>query len=184
MKDLRWMFAAASVGLAGAIALAIAAAPPAGRAGATLANDPVEPVASVPAPELAAAPVAAAPVAAAPRAATPAARRAAPVPSSGIVPGSAGMVIAIDPETGQVGMPSSEQLAELKLTETEAISHEDDGLTQVRHADGSFTVHLQGRYQEYAVIRKAADGTTVTGCVDHPAKADHLHPAPAALEEE
>ncbi|MEO6463678.1 MAG: hypothetical protein ABIP29_11440 [Candidatus Eisenbacteria bacterium] len=180
MKDLRWIFAGALIGLAGVIALSISAAPSRPLAGTVAATKAAPVVAALPATPVVATttvPAKSAPLAAG-------SSKAARAASSGIVPGSMGMMIAIDPETGEVGMPSPAQISEMNLSEDEAASHEDDGLTQVRSADGTVTVHLQGRYQEYAVIRKAADGTNVVGCVDHPAKADHVHPAaPAALEE-
>lgn len=180
MKNLQWIRAGALVGLAGVIALSISAAPSrpvAGPVAATKAAPAVAARPATPAPTTTAVAAKAAPVVAV-------APRAASAVAPGVVPGSAGMVIAIDPETGEVGMPNAEQLAAMNLTEDEAASHEDDGLTAVRSPDGTVTVHLQGRYQEYAVIRKAADGTNVTGCVDHPAKAAHVHPAaPAVLEE-
>jgi hypothetical protein len=178
MKDLRWIYAGTSVGLAGVIALAIAAAPSGEPAGTASMNDAISPVATAP---VSAPP---APATASKTVVAPAKPAPVPAPRSGIVPGSAGMVIAIDPETGDVGMPTPEQLADLKLNENEAVMHEDAGLLQVQHADGHWSMDLQGRYQEYAVIRKAADGTTTIGCVDHPANADHVHPAPAGLEEE
>jgi hypothetical protein len=177
MKDLRWICAGALVGLAGVIALSISAAPSRPVAGNVAAKKAAPVVAAQPATAVTAkTAVRVAPAVPAP---TVAARPA----TSGIVPGSMGMVIAIDPETGEIGMPSAEQLAEMNLTEDEAASHEDTGLTYVRSADGTVSVNLQGRYQEYAVVKKAADGTTVVGCVDHPSKAAHVHPAPAALEE-
>ena len=178
MKDLRWIYAGASVGLAGVIALAIAAAPSGEPVGTASTSDAISPVAAAPTS------VAPVPPPASRTVVAPAPQAPAPVASSGIVPGSAGMVIAIDPETGEVGMPTPEQLADLKLNENEAVMKDDAGLVQVRHADGHWSMDLQGRFQEYAVIRKAADGTTTIGCVDHPANADHVHPAPAGLEEE
>jgi|SRR5688572_33043845 len=177
MKDLRWIYAGTSVGLAGVIALAIASAQSGAPAGNAPADEAIRPVAAAPTSALPA-------PAAAPKMAVAPAKAPAPAAVSGIVPGSAGMVIAIDPETGEVGMPTPEQLADLKLNENESVMHEDAGLLQVQQADGHWSMDLQGRYQEYAVIRKAADGTTTIGCVDHPANADHVHPAPAGLEEE
>jgi hypothetical protein len=176
MTHVRWIYAGA-FGLAGGIALAIAAAPSRPSAGTVSAPAPsvsARPAAPVPAP----APV----LTVAPAATRPAASTAGPA-ASGIVPGSAGMVIAIDPETGEVGMPTPEQLAEMKLTESETVSH-DAGGTLVVHPGGMKSLDLEGRSQEYAVIRRAADGRTTIGCGDDPAKAGHVLPAPSGLEEE
>lgn len=178
MKDLRWIYAGTSVGLAGVIALAIAAAPSGSPAGNAPVDEATTPVAVAPASVLPA-------PAAAPKTAVAPARTPAPAAISGIVPGSAGMVIAIDPETGEVGMPSPEQLADMKLTENEAVSKDDTGLTVVQHPGGMRSMDLQGRFQEYAVVRKAADGTVHYGCIEDPSKIEtHVHPAPAAGLEE
>ena len=42
-----------------------------------------------------------------------------------------------------------------------------EGLVQVRHADGSVSMDLQGRFQNVAVAKKEADGTIKTSCVDN-----------------
>ena len=181
MTQVRWICTGALIGLAGVVAFAISAVPSRPTAGTLPAPGSAPTVAAVPAsPVVAAIPakskvarVATAPV-------TPVKPSVVP---SGIVPGSMGMMIAIDPETGEVGMPNAEQIAEMNLTEDDAASHEDTGLVPVRSADGTVTVHLQGRYQEFAVVRRAADGTTVVGCADHPSKAAHVQPAATALEE-
>ena len=178
MKDLRWIYAGTSVGLAGVLALAIAAAPSAAPAGNAPADEAITPVAAAPTSALPA-------PAAAPQRAVAPAKAPAPAAVSGIVPGSAGMVIAIDPETGEVGMPSPEQLSDLKLDENQAVSHDDAGLTVVEHPGGMRSMDLQGRFQEYAVVRKAADGTKIYGCIEDPSKIEtHVHPAPAAGLEE
>ncbi len=185
MKNLRWICAGALVGLAGVIALSISAAPSRPTAGSLAARKAAPVVAALPAlPALPAPPV----VATTPVVATPAAIARVPAKAKalpGIVPGSAGLLIALDPETGEVGMPSPEQVAAMGLSEEGMVSHEGDGLTVVQHANGMRSVDLQGRFQEFVVARKTADGKVVVGCVDNPKHADHIQPAPAAgLEEE
>lgn len=179
MKNLRWICAGALVGLAGVIALSISAAPCRPTAGSVAARKAAPAVPAVPAaPIVAMTPVVATPAAIA---RVPAKAKALP----GIVPGSAGLLIALDPETGEVGMPSPEQVAAMGLSEEGMVSHEGDGLTVVQHANGMRSVDLQGRFQEFVVARKTADGKVVVGCVDSPKHADHIQPAPAAgLEEE
>jgi hypothetical protein len=88
------------------------------------------------------------------------ARATAPLAASG------GMVIAIDPETGRLVPPSREQLLALTSREQNALSRSLDGLLQVRHADGSVSVDLQGRFQEFAVARMGRDGKPVLHCLE------------------
>jgi hypothetical protein len=107
---------------------------------------------------------------------------AATTPSTGIVSGSAGMVIAIDPETGEVGMPNAEQLAELKVNDDLSVSRDAGGI-QTTLLNGTVIMDLQGTNMDYAVVRKAKDGSNVVGCVQHPDQVDHVHPAPTELEE-
>lgn len=173
MTRLQLIFAGTGAGAAGAIALSLAFAPPP----STSAVAPA--VAPAPAPVTVAAtpaPVRPAPVVA--RATVTPVAAKAQAPSAGM----AGMVVAIDPESGELGMPSAEQLAELHLTESDQVSRDQGGVV-VRNADGSLTLDLQGRGQDYAVVRRTADGKLVVGCTDHPEDADHLHLTPAGLEE-
>jgi hypothetical protein len=176
MKHLRWVCAGVLVGLAGTVALAIATAPSRGTVVSSTASATVPAVAVTPAlPAVAptAAPAVPAPVVAA-------APRAAEV-TTGIVPGTAGMLIAIDPETGEPGMPSPEQIAEMKLSEDETVSKE--GYTVSELPNGTLVLEANGRFQEYAVLRRTADGKIVTGCVSDPKHLNDLVPAPSGLEE-
>jgi hypothetical protein len=80
---------------------------------------------------------------------------------------AAGMRIFRDPETGELGPPSAAQAAELsaKRAGTEDLEFSGAGLQEVHHPDGSVSMDLQGRFQEYAVIRRDANGHLVQGCV-------------------
>ena len=116
---------------------------------------------------------------------------AAAVP--GASPAIAGMMIALDPESGQYGMPSPEQIAELSAADKQAVSHSGEGLVEVRHPDGFVSIDLQGRFQEYSVAKIDVDGKPQIGCgndpaaalraLDAPAAASTSTPAPAAIEE-
>jgi len=77
-----------------------------------------------------------------------------------------GMVVGVDPETGQLGMPTAAQMVELSPREQAMVSRSGAGLTEVRHADGTVSVNLQGRFQEFVVVRFGADGKPVYGCFD------------------
>ena len=171
-----WIFVGSTAALAGAFALSLAQTP-AGTApqAAIVTPDPVS------APALAAAPTPAPVAVAAPRTVTPAAKPAT-TPVSGIVPGSAGMVIAIDPETGTIGAPSAEQLAEMKIGEADIVSRDQGGVV-TRHPNGMISVDLQGRNQDYAVIRRLPDGKVVSGCLQQPGDLEHAHLTPTELEE-
>jgi hypothetical protein len=115
------------------------------------------------------------------RRATAAKPIAAPAPA----PAQAGMIIAVDPETGQFSMPSAEQLEALGVSRDPALDDSDEGLIQVHHPNGMVSVDLQGRFQEYSVLRIAPDGTRVMACVPTRAQAAHvltIPPSTPALE--
>lgn len=167
-----WILAGSTAALAGAFALSLAQTPATAPPVASAATpDPV----SAPAPAAIAAPVVAAPVAVAPKA-------IAPTPAPGIVAGSAGMVVAIDPETGEAGMPSEQQLAEMKLTEAEAVDRDHGGVV-TQFPNGTVMLDLQGRNQDYAVVKRTADGKVVAGCIQRPEDLEHVNLTPTELEE-
>ena len=84
----------------------------------------------------------------------------------GTAPGSAGMIVGIDPETGKPGMPSAE--ARARLSQNPALDRSMTGLTVVTHPDGSKHLDLKGRFQEYMVLRLTPDGRKVETCVQGP----------------
>lgn len=74
-------------------------------------------------------------------------------------PATAAMRVAIDPETGQIGLPSSEDAKAL------AMPAEPQGEAPVRVlADGTTQIDMRGRGLTYAVARVGADGKVATGC--------------------
>jgi hypothetical protein len=81
-------------------------------------------------------------------------------------PGTAGMVVAIDPETGTVGMPSAEQMKAFDEQMKSSLNQSDVGLEFINHPDGSTSVDLQGRYQSVSIAKIGADGRPQTTCVD------------------
>jgi hypothetical protein len=167
-----WIFAGSTAALAGAFALSLAQAP--ATAPPVVAAATPDPV-SAPAPAAVAAPVVASAIPGAPR-------TSAVAPAPGIVSGSAGMVIALDPETGETGLPSPQQLAEMKLTETDIVDRDHGGIvTQL--PNGAIKVDLQGRGQDYAVIKRTADGKVVAGCIQRPEDLEHVNLTPTELEE-
>lgn len=91
---------------------------------------------------------------------------AAPAANAPSAPARAGMVVGVDPETGQLGMPTAGQMAELSAQEQSMISRSGEGLVQVHHPDGSVSINLQGRFQELVFVRIGPDGKPVYGCLD------------------
>jgi len=104
-----------------------------------------------------------------------------------VAPARAGLVVAWDPETGTFGAPSAEQRLLLTPSEERGLSRSFDGLLAVRHADGSVSVDLQGRFQEFAVVRLGPGGRPVFTCLDDSAAVRRalVRPlsAPSGLEE-
>jgi hypothetical protein len=99
-----------------------------------------------------------------------------------------GMVVAIDPTTGELSMPTPEQMAELQgtalTTPSDDLNRSDVGLTEVHHANGATTMDLQGRFQEFATVHKGPNGKLVLGCADAKAlNTPTTQPASGALEE-
>jgi len=86
-------------------------------------------------------------------------------PAAPLEPGVGGMIVAIDPETGQLGAPSPEQIRALELAGQHlAVSRTDEGLRQTVLANGAVILHLDGRFQDYAVARVDRNGRLVLGC--------------------
>ena len=96
--------------------------------------------------------------------------------------GNAALRVAIDPETGQLGLPTSEQAAALDKANGVPAQDSFAGLHEVVHPDGSAIVDLQGRFMCYSVARLGTDGKLHTDCVQGEAAAGKaLHGgAPAA----
>lgn len=81
-------------------------------------------------------------------------------------PAMAGMVVGIDPETGELGMPTPDQLKRLSESQQYEVDHSAAGLVEVHHPDGSVSIDLQGRFQEYATVRIGPGGKLIFDCVD------------------
>jgi len=76
------------------------------------------------------------------------------------------MVVGVDPETGRLGPPTPEQRAALGAAEQNALSRSSGGLVEEHHPDGSVSIDLQGRFQEFAVVHMGSDGKPVVECLD------------------
>jgi hypothetical protein len=76
--------------------------------------------------------------------------------------------IPLDPETGQVRPLTQEEAQKMADGIKELVNQSTDGLQSVRHADGSVSIDLQGRFQSIAVVKRNEDGKLTQSCVDNP----------------
>jgi hypothetical protein len=118
------------------------------------------------------------------RARSSVARRAAPVAAAAR---PAGLMVAIDPETGALVAPTPEQRARL-VGDVAIAGNPAAGLREERAADGTVTLHLDERFAQYSVVRAGTSGAAIHQCVDGRAAADdavraRALPARAAEEE-
>lgn len=75
-----------------------------------------------------------------------------------------GRMVAIDPETGQLGAPTPEQIQALRPALERAVeSRTDEGLKETRLPDGTVILDLDGRFQEHAMAR-VQNGRVILGC--------------------
>jgi len=110
----------------------------------------------------------------------------APAPKLAYRPAQAGLVIAWDPESHTFTMPGPTRPLPLSAAERNALSRSFVGLQEMRHRDGSVSVDLQGRFQEFAVAHLGPDGKPVYRCLDDTSTVRRalLEPMPASGLEE
>ncbi|MDH4036213.1 MAG: hypothetical protein OEX18_00155 [Candidatus Krumholzibacteria bacterium] len=96
------------------------------------------------------------------------------------------MMAYLDPETGEltVGVMPTEPLT-LDADTQNALRRDTEGLEIVRHADGSESMDLQGRFQSVSVVRIDQNGNAVV-CADNAENVENILTettvAPATLE--
>ena len=76
--------------------------------------------------------------------------------------------IQINQQTGEIKPLTQEEAQKLANGLAPMLDDSADGLVQVKHADGSVSMDLQGRFQNVTVARINADGTMEQSCVDNP----------------
>lgn len=76
--------------------------------------------------------------------------------------------IQMNTQTGDIKPLTQEEAQRLANELAPMLDTSTDGLTQVRHADGSVSMDLQGRFQNVTVARVTADGAIEQACVDNP----------------
>ena len=80
----------------------------------------------------------------------------------------AGQDIQIDTQTGQIKPLTPQEAQKLAEGLAPMLDRSTDGLTAVRHSDGSTSMDLQGRFQDVVVARINSDGTVEQSCVNNP----------------
>jgi len=88
----------------------------------------------------------------------PSATLPAPAPLLLLPLGTSGMMVAIEPETGALVMPTREQMLRLTAAEATGLLRTSADLAQTRLADGTVMMDLQGRFMEFEVARIDARG--------------------------
>ena len=95
-------------------------------------------------------------------------------PASAIPPGSASMVLTIDPETGQPALPESQLHRALTISELQALARvEAEGLVTIKNADGSETLNHEGRFADHSIARVGPDGKPIFECVQGEGPLEH-----------
>lgn len=95
---------------------------------------------------------------------------------------AAGQTVVLDRQTGKTRPLTPEESQRLAEGIKQLVSQSSDGLVEVRHADGSVSMDLQGRFQNVMLAKKDADGTVSQSCVnDLKSAADFFEIDPALL---
>jgi hypothetical protein len=79
-----------------------------------------------------------------------------------------GQTVQIDPLTGQIRPLTPEEAKKLAEGLKELANQSTEGLQVVRHADGSVSMNLEGRFQNVAVAKRNDDGSVTQSCIDNP----------------
>jgi hypothetical protein len=76
--------------------------------------------------------------------------------------------LQIDTQSGEVKPLTAEEAQKLANGLAPMLDDSADGLVSVKHADGSVSMDLQGRFQHVTVARVTPEGTLEQSCVDNP----------------
>jgi hypothetical protein len=98
------------------------------------------------------------------RLAKPVVPPAAPAPAPPA--GAAGMIVAVDPESGALVPPTAEQVQKLSAAERTGLMRTSAGLVEVSLPNGAVKADLQGRFMEYSVVQLDREGRPHFICVD------------------
>jgi hypothetical protein len=75
--------------------------------------------------------------------------------------------VPVDPQTGLVRPLTQEEAQRMAAGIKELVNQSTDGLQQVKQADGSVSMDLQGHFQNVAVAKRDENGNLVQSCVDN-----------------
>lgn len=76
--------------------------------------------------------------------------------------------VHLDAQDGQPQELSAEDAEKLGAGLKDMVNQSTEGLVEVKHADGSVSMDLQGRFQTVTVARVNKDGSVTQSCVDNP----------------
>jgi hypothetical protein len=76
--------------------------------------------------------------------------------------------VPLDVQTSQIRPLTQEEAQRLAAGIKQLANQSTDGLQSVRHADGSVSMDLQGRFQNVAVAKLDEDGKLTQSCIDNP----------------
>lgn len=79
-----------------------------------------------------------------------------------------GQTVQIDPQTGQIKPLTREEAQRLAHGLMEMANQSTEGLKQVRQADGTVSLDLEGRFQNVTLARRETDGNVTQSCIDNP----------------
>src|SRR5215813_3312016 len=80
----------------------------------------------------------------------------------------AGRDVQVDSQTGQIKQLTPEEAKQLADGLKGMLNKSTDGLVQEKHADGTVSMDLQGRFQNVTVAKVSSDGSVTQSCVDSP----------------
>jgi cell division protein FtsB len=83
----------------------------------------------------------------------------------------AGQDVQVDSQTGKLKPLTAQEAQELAEQLKKMVNKSADGLKEVKRADGSVSMDLEGRFQHVVVAREREDGTLSMSCVDTPRSA-------------
>ena len=80
----------------------------------------------------------------------------------------AGQNVQVDTQSGEIKPLTAQEAEKLAEGLKQMLNQNTSDIPQVRHADGSVSMDLDGRFQSVTVARVNRDGTISQSCVDNP----------------
>ena len=99
-------------------------------------------------------------------------KKAAPPPGTPGAPGTGGLVVFIDPVTGQIRQPDAAEIGSLAPPPAAVTSLVEEPLVMKFGPGGAVGVVLDSRFESFMVVTKKSDGTLAMDCLDGKKKAD------------